>query len=188
MSKLSKLFRHFDISLPICRNAEIVSTCRNCRNSDWSIVSTCRNLSKLTNITTINCRKIIYNSLERSHRAESNGGEISFLWAIGGEILSKTSKSANSLYGTAPFVVLHDIYGLSNRRKIVYSSLERSYRAESKGGKISFLWTIGGEISRKTAKIQQNSLYDTAPFYVLLNISPPIVHRNEILPPLDSAR
>jgi len=92
MSKLSKLFRHFDIDIPICRNVEIVSTCRNCRNcrnSDLSIISTCRNLLKLTKITTNDRREMNYSSLERSRRAESNGGKIMSLRSIFSEQLWK---------------------------------------------------------------------------------------------------
>ena len=76
-----------------CRNVEInCRNCRNCRNSDWSIISTCQNLSKLTKITTKNRREMNYSLLERSRRAESNGGKIIFLRAFYCEILSKTSK------------------------------------------------------------------------------------------------
>ena len=82
MSKLSKLFRHFDIAIPIRRNVEIVSTCQNCQNSDWSIILTCWNLSKSMKITTNDRREMDYSSLERSHRAESNGGKIMSLRSI----------------------------------------------------------------------------------------------------------
>ena len=73
-----------------CQNVEI--NCRNCRNSDWSIISTYQNLSKLTKITTKNRREMNYSLLERSRRAESNGGEIIFLRAFYGKILSKITK------------------------------------------------------------------------------------------------
>src|ERR1700722_13389407 len=94
----------------------------------------CRNLSNLMKISTNDRREMIYSSLERSRRAESNGGEIMFLRVFCGEILSKTSKiGIFYISDTAPFDVLLNISATSDRTRMIYSSLESSHQDESNG-------------------------------------------------------
>jgi hypothetical protein len=64
------------------------------------------------------------------------------------------ANSANSFYDTAPFDVLIIIYGSSDQKNMYYTSLERSFRAESNGAKIVFLRAFHGKILRKYQMVQ----------------------------------
>ena len=144
----TKEFRHVEMS-------KLVSTFRH-RPSN---LSKCRNsfdMSKLPKLwlvkITIDRRMMIYSSLEPPRRAESNGGKIVILRTIDGKLLSKTSTIRHV---TALFYILLNIYGLDDRRKVIYSSLEPHRRSESNGGKIMFLRSIVREILNETSTVRQ---------------------------------
>ena len=94
---------------------------------------------------------MIYSSLEPPRRAESNGGKIMFLRAIDGKLLSKTSTIRHV---TVLFYILLNIYGLDDRRMMVYSSLEPPHRDESNGGSFILLRSLDAEIIDETSIIR----------------------------------
>ena len=65
---------------------------------------------KLTKIATNDHRKMNYSSLERSPRAESNGGKIMFLRVLDGEILSKPQQFRKIHFSLLRCFTFYSIY------------------------------------------------------------------------------
>ena len=176
-------------SIAQCRNVEIICrNCRNCRNSDWSIILTCWNLSKSMKITTNDRREMDYSSLERSHRAESNGGKIMSLRSIFDDQLWKMLTIRHLTFTLLRHFTFCTIPTDWVIRKLWIIARWNRLNETSRMVVNSYSYEI--YMARNCAKHQKIgiSFYVTTPFYVLHNSSPYISRTNTNLPPCDSSR